>query len=180
MEKGTKFLASVELVVIIASLCGNVYQYNTARQLEQQLTDSNTAIESLQSKNADLEKQIADATAELETLKSNVTALTAQIDESTAEKDALQSELSELQAKAEQKQKEEEEAAKKAVEVAKTTTSVTTTNTNTATVVENYEPTQAQIDAAWANMEAQLGVTVTHVDNNWSDWETDLTWCQAE
>ena len=162
MEKGTKFLASVELVVIIASLCGNVYQYNAARQLEQQLADSNTAIESLQSKNADLEKQIADATAELETLKSNVTALIAQIDESTAEKDALQSELSELQAKAEQKQKEEEEAAKKAVEVAKTTTSVKISTP----VEDSYELTEEQNEAALQYAAEQLGATIIYVDNN--------------
>lgn len=166
MDKRTKFLISAELVVIIASLCGNVYQYNSARQLEQQIADSNTAIENLQANNADLEKQIADATAELESLKNDISALNTQLDESIAERDALQSELSDLQAKAEQRQKEEEEAAKKAAEeVAKNTTTSKASTVTATKVTENYEPTEADKAAAIANIEAQLGVKVTYVEN---------------
>lgn len=143
-----KVVIAVLALICIASVIGNVYQYNMLNSSRQQLADARMQLESMTNSYTDLDAQLVAMQEELDALNINMADKQSEIDSLTKENSDLVSSISELEKSIEESKgvsKEEAVAEQTATDTAQAeqTTSTqtdmasTTTNQSTATGIDD-------------------------------------------
>lgn len=134
-----KVVIAVLALICVASVIGNVYQYNMLNSSRQQLADARMQLESMTNSYAELDTQLTSLQEELDALNINMADKQSEIDSLAKENSDLQNSISELEASIEETKRIAEEKAMetaKAEQTASASQSSTTTNQNIDTAAQ--------------------------------------------
>ena len=146
-----KVVIAALALICVASVIGNVYQYNMLNSSRQQLADARMQLDNMISDYADLDAQLVAMQEQLDALNINMADKQSEIDSLEKENSELLSSISELEASIEETKRIAEE---KAMETAKAEQTASTQTTETASTTTNQSTATGIDDDILQKMEA--------------------------